>query len=140
MANRFKGLDMEHIELAIKHLAQFHAISYAMCGGDAGKVKGRWPFAEEKMFQKAEKVNKETRTFFDTNQKMQAEMLEGEGLEWEARCLRSFGGDRFYDKMNWATDGETRWAVLNHGGNITHNHKFHKPSLIYFTSPHHHAS
>jgi hypothetical protein len=124
MASRHAGLDFEHTSLCLKHLARFHAVSFAMFQGDYDKILEKYPYLEEKMFLPADKVAEPQKLFFKGCIDNVLRLLDTDDLKEAHTILSNAYGDPFWTIMNKLTAHKNRNSVINHGDCWTNNMMF----------------
>ncbi|CAL8068240.1 unnamed protein product [Orchesella dallaii] len=123
MANRKEGLDWEHCSLFITTLAKFHAISFAMFGGDFDKIVKKYPWLVENMWME-EKVPEPLKQFFQGSFMQHANNLKEMGEEEAGSLVGKICNENFLTQLYSLCGDKVPMAVIGHGDCWTNNLMF----------------
>lgn len=121
MPDRMKGLNAEEANLVLKNLAQFHAISYGMHGGDRVKIMATYPWLEEKLFCEEKVMPEGIKSWMKTTFEHEAESLLAEGLAKEASLLKQIYGPILFSNFDKFLREPVSNCVVNHADLWTNN-------------------
>ena len=86
--------------VCFRTLARFHAVSFAMFGGDYKAIQEQYPFLQETRYLKPEDMDEDSKRKMSRTFKMEAEELRQRGFEAEANLIDAVYDDRFRQRMH----------------------------------------
>lgn len=124
MANRLAGLDVEHVQLVLKNVARYHALSFAIFRGDYDLMMETYPWLEEKMFPSEDKVQEPMKMWMKSMFSNEADVVRKEGLIKEADLMEKMIEGSIYGMLHSMLGIKTKNPVINHGDCWTNNMLF----------------